>query len=61
MHPSEQSLSELEACMHAFYDYRLDKPLQSLDFIHTLKEFSPPEVKISDSFHRAFEPGVGQD
>jgi len=45
LHPSEQSLSELEACMRAFYDYRLDKPLQSLDFIHTLKEFSPPEVK----------------
>lgn len=45
LHPSEHSLAELEVCMRAFYDYRLAKPLQSLDFLRTLKEFPPSEVK----------------
>lgn len=45
LHPSAASLKELEVSMRAFYDYRLDKPLQSLDFIRTLKEFPPSEVK----------------
>ncbi len=45
LHPSDQSLAELELCMRDYLDYRLDRPLRSLEFIHTLKEFSHAEVK----------------
>lgn len=45
LHPSDHSLAELETCMRSFYDYRLDKPLQSLDFLHTIRDFPPTEVK----------------
>lgn len=39
LHPSAISLEELELCMRDYLDYRLDKPLRSLDFLHTLKQF----------------------
>ncbi|NMB38223.1 MAG: DNA repair protein RecO [Firmicutes bacterium] len=45
LHPSDQSLAELELCMRDYLDYRLDRPLRSLEFIHTLKEFDHSEVK----------------
>ncbi|HQD71318.1 MAG: DNA repair protein RecO [Limnochordia bacterium] len=44
LHPSNQSLEELEACMRSYIDYRLDKPMRSLEFINTLNDFPDSEV-----------------
>lgn len=40
LHPSTQSLTEIELAMRDYLDYRLDKPLRSLDFLQSLKDFS---------------------
>lgn len=45
LHPSVQNLSELESCLRDYLDYRIDKPLRSLDFLQTLKTFPDPEVE----------------
>lgn len=39
LRPNPQNLTELETCMRAYIDYRLDQPLRSLDFISELKDF----------------------
>jgi DNA repair protein RecO (recombination protein O) len=44
LRPSSQSLEELESCMRAYIDYRLDKPMRSLEFMHTLNDFPDSEV-----------------
>lgn len=44
LHPSNHSLEELESCMRSYIDYRLDKPMRSLEFIHTLNDFPDSEV-----------------
>lgn len=44
LHPSNQSLQELESCMRAYIDFRLDKPMRSLEFMHTLNDFPDSEV-----------------
>jgi DNA repair protein RecO (recombination protein O) len=44
LHPSEQSLREIEVCMRSYIDYRLDKPMRSLEFLKTLNDFPNSEV-----------------
>ncbi len=39
LHPSAFSLVEIEHCMRDYIDYRLDRPLRSLGFLQTLKQF----------------------
>ncbi len=45
LHPSQRSLVELEQCMRDYLDYRLSRPLRSLEFMLTLQEFGHTEVK----------------
>ena len=44
LHPSDQSLRELAVCMRAYIDFRLDKPMRSLEFIQTLNDSYDSEV-----------------
>lgn len=47
LQPSAQNLSEIEKCMREYLDYRLEKPMRSIDFMRTLKEFSQPGGEIN--------------
>ncbi len=45
LRPTSQSMREIELCMRDYIDYRLDRPMRSLDFIQTLQDFPDSEVK----------------